>query len=132
LPAAIRVPAVPPPLPIHAPAAAAPVTAAAEEFSLGRGVLGAVLGAGVGAGVMYGFFTWAGFRFPLMGTGIGALSGLGARMLARGTDSTLGIIAGAIALVATAGTLYLMFGDVAATFIISLAVSAYFAHRVAS
>ena len=119
------------PLPVAAAEAEAREESTAEEYNFGRGILGAMLGAGLGAGVMYGFFAWAGFRFPLMGTGIGALSGLGARILARGTDSTLGVIAGAIAFLSTAGTLYLMFGDMAAMFIVSLAVSAYFAYRVA-
>jgi hypothetical protein len=127
----------PPPLPanLFSPQSPRPVAAAtpkaAGEFSLGRGILGAVVGAGLGAGLMYGFFEWAGFRFPLMGTGIGALSGLGARILARGTDTSLGAIAAAIALLSTAGTLYLMFGDMAGMFILSMAVSAYFAYRVA-
>jgi hypothetical protein len=110
---------------------AAPQPAAAGEFILWRGILGALLGAGLGAGLMYGFFLLAEFRFPLMGTGIGALTGLGARLLYKGTDSTLGIIAGAIALLATAGTLYLMFGDIAGMFIISMVVSVSFAYKIA-
>ena len=65
----------------------------AEEFSLVMGIVGAVLGAALGAGLMYGFFVWAHFRFPMMGTCIGALAGLGARTLAKGTESTLGAIA---------------------------------------
>jgi hypothetical protein len=113
-------------------AAAASEPKDTEEFSLVRGILGAVLGAGLGAGLMYGFFELAGFRFPLMGTGIGALAGLGARMLARGTDKQLGIIAGVIALMSTAGTLYVMFGEMAGMFIISMAVSVYFAYRIAA
>ncbi|MGO9587756.1 MAG: hypothetical protein ACLP2Y_16340 [Limisphaerales bacterium] len=122
----------PPPQSNRLVVAATPKAKAAGEFSLGLGILGAVLGAGLGAGLMYGFFEWAGFRFPLMGTGIGALSGLGARILARGTDTSLGIIAAAIALLSTAGTLYLMFGDMAGMFILSMAVSAYFAYRIAA
>jgi len=95
------------------------------------GILGAVLGAALGAGLMYAFFLWADFRFPLMGTCIGALTGLGARMLAKGTDTTLGAVAGGIALVSTAGTLYLMFGDVAGMFILSMIVSVGFAYKIA-
>jgi hypothetical protein len=123
------------PLPITA--VRSPVLGAAQksktpgEYSLGLGILGAVLGAALGAGLMYAFFLWAEFRFPLMGTGIGALTGLGARLLARGTDMTLGIIAGSIALVSTAGTLYLMFGNMAAMFIISMIVSVGFAYKIA-
>jgi hypothetical protein len=101
------------------------------EYSLMLGIGGAILGAALGAGLMYGFFLWADFRFPLMGTCIGALSGLGARLLARGTDMTLGIIAGVIALVSTAGTLYLMFGDMAGMFILSMIVSVGFAYKIA-
>jgi hypothetical protein len=130
----------PPPLsaaPLPITAIRSPVSAAAlkpqtaGEYSLGLGILGAVLGAALGAGLMYAFFLWAEFRFPLMGTGIGALTGLGARLLARGTDITLGVIAGGIALVSTAGTLYLMFGDMAAMFFVSMIVSVFFAYRIA-
>lgn len=103
-----------------------------EAYNLWLGILGACLGAALGAGLMYGFFVATGFRFPLMGTCIGALSGLGARILARGTDMTLGIAAGAIALLSTAGTLFLMFGNEGGLFIISMAVSVYFAYRVAA
>ena len=129
----------PPPMP-SAPTAivpmrptvpAAPKPKVAGEYNLGLGILGAVLGAALGAGLMYGFFLWADFRFPLMGTCIGALSGLGARLLAKGTDMTLGVIAGGVALISTAGTLYLMFGDLAAMFILSMVVSVFFAYRIA-
>jgi len=57
------------------------------EFSLVRGILGALLGAGVGCGLMFGFWLWAHFRFPLMGIAVGAAAGYGARWLARGTDN---------------------------------------------
>lgn len=103
-----------------------------REFNLGLGILGALLGAALGAGLMYAFFVWANFRFPLMGTCVGALTGLGARILYKGTDSTLGGIAAAIAVLATCGTLYLMFGEVSGFFIVSIGVSGYFAYRVAS
>ena len=114
-----------------ASASPAPKPKAEKEYSLGLGIAGAILGAALGAGLMYGFFIWADFRFPLMGTGIGALTGLGARILARGTDMTLGGIAGAIAFLATGGTLYLMFGDIAAAFIISMIVSVSLAFKIA-
>lgn len=115
-----------------------PATAVADkpkvvrEFNLGMGILGALLGAALGAGLMYAFFVWANFRFPLMGTCVGALTGLGARILYKGTDSTLGGISAAIAVLATCGALYLMYGEVAGIFIISIGVSGYFAYRVAS
>ena len=102
-----------------------------EEFNFGLGIVGAVLGAALGAGLMYGFFMWAHFRFPMMGTIIGALAGLGARTLAKGTESTLGAITAVIALGSTFGALYLMYGGMAGLFILSMAVSAYFAYRIA-
>jgi hypothetical protein len=113
-------------------AAAPPEVEDTGEFSLGRGILGAVLGAGLGAGVMYGFFALAGFRFPLMGVGIGALAGYGARLLGRGTDTTLGVTAAVLALAANGGTLYLMYGDFVFVYAISLAVGAWLAYRIAS
>lgn len=131
--------AAPPPIP-SAPAAITAVQPAAPplrkskepgNYHLGLGILGAVLGAALGAGLMYGFFLWADFRFPLMGTCIGVLTGLGARMLAKGTDTTLGGIAGGIAFASTAGTLYLMFGEVSGLFIISMVVSVSFAYKIA-
>ncbi len=116
--------------PAMAPAAAKPKAEA--EFNLWLGLLGAVLGAALGAGLMYGFFAWADFRFPLMGTGIGVLTGLGARIMARGTDMALGTIAAAIAFLSTAVTLYFMFGDVAAMFIFSMIASISLAFKIAS
>ena len=53
--------------------AATPKAKAAGEFSLGLGIWARCWEPVAGAGLMYGFFEWAGFRFPLMGTGIGAL-----------------------------------------------------------
>jgi hypothetical protein len=111
------------------PAASQPKSSG--EFNLGKGILGAVLGAGVGAVVTYGFFLWANFRFPMMGTLIGALTGYGARILFKGTDSTLGGISAAIAVLATCGTLFLMYGELGGLFFISIGVSGYFAYRVA-
>jgi hypothetical protein len=105
---------------------------AAGEFNMGLGILGAVLGAGLGAGLMYGFYVWADFRFPFMGTCIGALAGIGARILYKGTDTTLGVIAAVIAVLVTSGTLFFMYGDLAAMFVLSIAVSGFFAYRVAS
>jgi hypothetical protein len=121
--------AVPVATPAHVPVARAPK--AAGEFNMGLGILGAFLGAALGGGLMYAFYTWADFRFPLMGTGIGALSGLGARTLFKGTSSTLGAITAGIALCATAGTLFFIYGGFAVTFVITMGVSAYAAWRIA-
>ena len=120
-------PVAPPPL----PAAAAP-PAAAGQFNLGLGLLGAFLGAFLGAGLMYGFYQLAGFRFPLLGVGIGFLTGYGAKLLFKGTDQTLGILSGVIALIAVVGTLYLMYGDFPILSIISVIVSVSVAYRMAS
>jgi hypothetical protein len=110
--------------------AAAPVVVG--EFNLGMGILGAFLGAAVGVGAMYGFFEFAGFRFPLLGVGIGVLTGYGAKLLYKGTDNTLGIISGAIALIAVVGTLFLMYGTFPVISIISVAVSVSMAYRISS
>jgi hypothetical protein len=102
------------------------------EFSMGLGVAGALIGAVVGSGAMYGFFLLVGFRFPLLGVGIGFLTGLGAKLLGRGTESTLGAITGVIALIAVVGTLYLMYGEFPIMSIISVAVSVSVAYRISS
>lgn len=128
----------PPPMIAAATTVAAPMRTAAAvrtkapgEFNMGLGVLGAFLGAGIGAGLMYAFFAWANFRFPLMGTGVGALSGLGARLFFKGTESTLGAITATIALCATGGTLYFMYGGFSVMFLITMAVSASMAWKIA-
>jgi hypothetical protein len=105
---------------------------ATGEFNLGRGVMGALAGAAVGAGAMYGFYALAGFRFPLLGVGIGALTGYGAKLLYKGRGNELGIISGAVALAAVVGTLYLMYGTFPIISIISVAVSVSVAYRIAS
>jgi len=102
------------------------------EFNLGLGVLGAFLGAAVGAVAMYGFYQWAGFRFPLLGVGIGALTGFGAKLLYKGTDQVLGVLSAVIALVTVVGTLYLMYGEFPMMSIISVIVSVSIAYRIAS
>jgi len=103
-----------------------------DKINLKKGILGALLGAGLGAGVMFAFYTFAGFRFPLLGVGIGVLTGYGARLLFKGTDSTLGFISGGIALVAVVATLFLMYGTFPLLSIISVAVSVSFAYRIAA
>ncbi len=94
--------------------------------------MGALAGAAVGAGAMYGFYALAGFRFPLLGVGIGALTGYGAKLLYKGRGNELGIISGAVALAAVVGTLYLMYGTFPIISIISVAVSVSVAYRIAS
>ena len=133
----------PPPIPATASSAVAKPAAAVKplmnkpldspkDFNMGRGILGAFLGAAVGGGLVYGFFMLSGFRFPLSGTAIGILAGLGARWLARGTDSTLGAISAALALATIVGVFYLMYGEFYLGGIISMAVCVYFAYRFAA
>jgi hypothetical protein len=102
------------------------------DYNLGRGILGAFIGAAIGCGAMYGFFALAGFRFPLLGVGIGYLTGYMAKTMARGRDSALSKIAAGIALVTVVATLYLMYGEFPIISIISVVVSVSVAHRVAS
>ncbi len=119
---------VTPPTP-QIPETPPPVTA---EFNLGLGILGAFVGAFIGVAVMYGFYQLAGFRFPLLGVGIGMLTGYGARLLFKGTNHTLGIISAIVAMVAVVGTLYLMYGEFPIVSIISVVVSVSLAYRIAS
>jgi len=133
VPAPAPVVAQPPPIARVAPAAmSTPRPKTAGEFNMGLGILGAFLGAGLGAGLMYGFYQFAGFRFPLLGVGIGVLTGYGAKLLFKGTDNVLGIIAGTIALIAVVGTLYLMYGEFPMVSIISVVVSVSVSYRIAS
>jgi len=123
----------PPARPIARPIAAAPVPSRpVSEFNLGLGIAGALGGALVGAGAMYGFYAWAGFRFPLLGIGIGVLTGLGAKMAYKGTDNSLGIISGVIAMGSVVGALYLMYGEFPLMNIISVIVSISMAYRIAA
>jgi len=104
----------------------------ADSSSLAKGLLGALLGAAVGVGAMYAFYAFAGFRFPLLGVGIGILTGFGAKTLSKGGDTTLGYLSGGIALAAVVATLYLMYGEFPIVSIISVIVSASLAFRIAS
>ena len=128
--------ATPPPIPAQRyPAAAAMPAArlqAASQGNLLLGIVGAIVGAAIGAGIMYGFYAMAGVRFPLMGTGVGALTGLGARILYKGTDSALGAISGGIAAAAVVGAFYLMYGDFPPFRIITVVIAIYFAYRIAA
>lgn len=102
------------------------------EFNLGKGVLGAVIGAVLGSALMFGFYMVAQFRFPLLGVGIGVLTGYGGKLLFKGTDTTLGYIAGGLALVAVVATLFLMYHEFPIMNIISVIVSVSVAYRIAS
>ena len=135
-------PPTPPPIPntpapIAMPPRAAPAIAAparnGKDFNLGLGVVGAFVGALVGAGLMAALSIWAQFKFPLFGVCTGALTGYGARLLARGTANTLGAIAGVIAFLAVGGSLYFIMEEfLAAGNIVSLLVSVSVAYRIAA
>jgi hypothetical protein len=103
-----------------------------DRFNMTRGVLGELLGAGLGAGAMFTFYALAGFRFPLLGVGIGVLTGFFAKTLFKGTDTTLGYISAGIALAVVVATLFLMYGAFPLMSIISVVVSASVAYRIAS
>lgn len=129
----IRKPASPPPLPVtEALTNSETPSEDSGQFNLGRGILGAFVGACIGVAAMYGFFLFAGFRFPLLGVGIGFLTGHFAKLLFKGTDNTLGIISAVTALIAVTGTLFLMYGEFPIISIISVIVSASVAYRIAS
>jgi hypothetical protein len=105
---------------------------ATANSNLALGFVGALVGAAIGAGLMYGFYAMTQFRFPLMGTGVGALTGLGARILYRGTDTALGAISGGIAAAAVVGTLYVMYGEFPVFNILSVLVSISIAYKIAA
>lgn len=67
-----------------------------------------------------------------MGIAVGAAAGYGARWLARGTDTTLGIITAVIATASVFGTFFLMYGEFAIFNIISIVICASVAYRAAS
>jgi hypothetical protein len=107
------------------------------ELHLGRGVLGAVLGAGLGVLLVFGFALLFHFVFPYSFAGVGALAGLGARIGYRGTRPTLGLLAAVISVAALFLLSSILFGpdriaDVFIRLIISLAVGAWAAYRIAS
>ena len=103
-----------------------------DRSNLTKGVLGALSGAALGVGAMFAFYAFAGFRFPLLGVGIGILTGYGTKTPYRGGDTLLGYISGGIALAAVVGTLFLMYGSFPILSIVSVAVSASLAYRIAS
>ena len=114
---------------VQAPAAARSSNPAGQ-FNLGLGIVGAFAGALIGVGLMFGFYLLVGFRFPLLGVGIGLLTGFGGRKLYKGTDHSLGLICGGISLVAVVVTLFLMYGEFPVLSIISVIVSVSMAYRI--
>jgi len=131
--------AVQPPPPLPPPTGIAPrpsalpnranVAPVENDFSLGRGIAGAVLGAIVGCGLLYAFWAGTQIRFPLMGVVTGFTTGFGASLLGKGKDSTLGIISSVMAAATLAGTFFMMYGELRTSCFISIAVGAYGAYR---
>src|SRR5260370_35686188 len=68
------------------------------KFDLKEGIVGALMGASLGAGLMLGYYMLEGFRFPLLGVGIGISTGYGAKRLFYETDRRFGYIYGGLAL----------------------------------
>lgn len=92
--------AVPRPVPRHvaAPVEKEPPSSNALFF---RGVLGAFAGALLGMGIWYGLIVvTGGYRVGFVAWGIGALTGFGARLLAREGNTALGIVSALFAAVA--------------------------------
>jgi len=96
------------------------------------GVLGALGGAAIGVVLMLSFYKCFGFRFPLLGVGIGLLTGFGAKIFFKGTDNTLGVVSGLVALVAVVGSLFMMYGEFPFLSLISVVVSVSVAYRISS
>jgi hypothetical protein len=98
------------------------------------GVVGALLGAIVAVALMGGFTAFTGMRFPLLGTAEGAIIGLGARLMYRGTSSTLGAMCAAVAFVTIITTFLLFFSVISIVLsgVISLLIGVSIAFRVAS
>ena len=108
------------------------ITNESAQSSLGLGIAGAVMGACIGSGLMYGFYAMTQFRFPLLGVGIGFITGFCSRKFNKGPDDRLGLASGALAMGSVVGTLYLMYGTFPALSIISVILSASVAYRTAS
>jgi hypothetical protein len=122
----------------YAPAPAMPKymrdNPAIQNNSFMLGVVGAILGAVVAVALMVGFTMFTGMRFPLIGTVMGAIIGFGARLMYRGTDSTLGFMSAGVAFVTIVGTFLLMFNIISILMsgVISLMVGVTMAWKVAS
>jgi hypothetical protein len=65
-----------------------------------RGVLGAFVGAMVGMGVWYGLTVATGYQIGIVAWGVGALTGFGARVLAREGNTALGVVSAFFAMMA--------------------------------
>ena len=129
-------PAMAAPAGLTAQAIAPPLTGGkvkvAGEFNLGLGITGAVVGAALGAGLLLAFDHFAGFRFPLTGVVVGALSGYLGRLLGKGGNSTVGVVSAIVSAAAVSATLFMIYGEIPPITIISIVIGTSFAWRIAS
>jgi hypothetical protein len=68
-----------------------------------KGMFGALLGGLLGAAIWAGVVYWTGYEIKYVAIGVGALTGLGSRLLGGGRDYHLGLFATACAVVAILG-----------------------------
>jgi hypothetical protein len=108
--------------------------AATSYNNFGLGILGAIIGAVVAFALMGGFTEFTGMKFPLLGTVEGAIIGFGARLLYRGTSSTLGAMSAAVAFFTIILTFFFFFSIITILLsgVISLLVGVSIAFKVAS
>src|ERR1700722_12645738 len=83
---------------------------ATQNNSFLLGVGGAVMGAILSVTFMVGVDKFFGFTMSYFALVMGAMIGFGARLMYRGTDTTLGAMAGAIAFVTIGVTLFIIDG----------------------
>ncbi|HMJ88574.1 MAG TPA: hypothetical protein VK530_02100 [Candidatus Acidoferrum sp.] len=111
---------------------AMPTAAPRLQGNIFLGALGAFLGAALGVGIVVGLAVAMGFALSLLVILIGLFSGAGARILYRGSDSSLGGVAAIITLIASSGTLFFLFGFTAIMSIMALMISVSTAWKIGS
>jgi hypothetical protein len=126
-------PVMPPPEPArYIQKSAMPTAKPRSQGNIFLGALGAFLGAALGAGIVFGMALAMGFAISLTVILIGLLSGAGARIAYRGSDSSLGGVAAFITLIATVITLFALFGFTAIMSIMALMISVSTAWKIGS
>jgi len=97
---AVVSPVVPRPVPRQVMASAMEQEPPSTNTLFFRGVLGAFVGALIGMGIWYGIAIATGYQIGIVAWGIGALTGFGARVMAREGNTALGIVSALFAAVA--------------------------------
>lgn len=95
-----------PPVPRPMPMRAAPAVRredASPKAMFFRGALGAFIGALLGMGVWYGLVIATGYQIGIVAWGVGALTGLGARILGKEGNTALGVVSALFAAMAILG-----------------------------